>query len=105
MFLAKVIGQVVSTKKEEALVGSRLVMLRPLLADPKNPSKFLEGGNTIVAVDTLGAGVGEVILFAQGSSARQVTGLKSMPIDASVIGIVDSVQVLGEKAYNSGDKS
>lgn len=102
MFVAKVIGQVVSTKKEEALRGFRLAMLRPLLADPNNPKKFVEGSSTIVAVDTLGAGTNEVVLFVQGSSARQVTGLKQTPVDASVIGIVDSVTVLGETTYKSG---
>lgn len=104
MFVAKVIGHVVATKKEEVLVGRRLVVLRPLLADPDNPSKFLEGSNTVVAIDTLGAGEGEVVLFAQGSSARQVAGLKALPIDASVIGIVDSVNILGITTYQSGSK-
>lgn len=104
MFVAKVIGQVVATKKEETLRGRRLAMLRPLLADPNNPKQFLEGSNTIVAVDTLGAGTGEVVLFVQGSSARQVDGLKGVPIDASIIGIVDSVSILGEATYQSGSK-
>lgn len=102
MFIAKVIGQVVATKKDESLKGRRLVMLRPLLVDEKDPSKFKEGFNTIVAVDTMGAGTGEVVLFVQGSSARQVTGLKTVPIDASVVGIVDSVNILGESIYQSG---
>jgi ethanolamine utilization protein EutN len=102
MFVAKVIGQVVATKKEASLQGCRLVMLRPLLADPADPSKFKEGTNTIVAVDTMGAGTNEVVLFVQGSSARQVSGLKSVPVDASVIGIVDSVKVLGHTTYQSG---
>lgn len=102
MFVAKVIGQVVSTKKEASLQGRRLVMLRPLLADPADPSKFKEGNNTIVAVDAMGAGTDEVVLFVQGSSARQATGLKNVPIDASVVGIVDSVKVLGKSTYQSG---
>jgi ethanolamine utilization protein EutN len=102
MFVAKVIGHVVATKKEETLHGRRLVMLRPLLVDPADPSKFKDGSNTIVAVDTMGAGTGEVVLFVQGSSARQVTGLKGVPVDASVIGIVDSVNILGASTYQSG---
>jgi ethanolamine utilization protein EutN len=102
MFVAKVIGQVVATKKDESLQGRRLVMLRPLLADPADPTRFKEGGNTIVAVDTMGAGTDEVVLFVQGSSARQVAGLKSVPLDAAVIGIVDSVKVLGQTTYQSG---
>jgi ethanolamine utilization protein EutN len=102
MFVAKVIGQVVATKKDESLQGRRLVMLRPLMADPADPTKFKEGSNTIVAVDTMGAGTDEVVLFVQGSSARQVAGLKSVPLDAAVIGIVDSVKVLGQTTYQSG---
>jgi ethanolamine utilization protein EutN len=102
MFVAKVIGQVVATKKDESLQGRRLVMLRPLMADPADPTRFKEGSNTIVAVDTMGAGTDEVVLFVQGSSARQVAGLKNVPLDAAVIGIVDSVKVLGQTTYQSG---
>ena len=99
MFIGKVIGQVVATKKEDSLKGRRLVILQPLLVDDKNPQQFRTGANTIVAIDTLGVGTGEVVLFVQGSSARQVTGLKAVPVDASVAGIVDSVSILGETIY------
>ena len=80
MFLARVIGSVVSTKKDEAMKGRKLVMLRPLLVDEANPTQFRPGANTVVAVDTLGAGLDEVVLFCQGSSARQATGMKSLPV-------------------------
>ena len=70
MFLAEVIGQVVSTKKDELMVGRKLLLLRPKLVDDKDPSKFKDGQNTIVAIDTVGAGEGELVLFCQGSSAR-----------------------------------
>lgn len=99
MFIGKVIGKVVSTKKEDSLHGRRLVILRPQLVDSADPSKFKDGANTIVAVDTLGVGEGEWVLFAQGSSARQVEGLKSVPVDASVVGIVDSVSIKGNTTY------
>lgn len=99
MFLARVIGSVVSTKKDEAMTGRKLVMLRPLLVDEANPTQFRAGANTVVAVDTLGAGLDEVVLFCQGSSARQATGMKSLPIDAVVVGIVDNVEVLNQKIY------
>ena len=56
MFLAEVIGQVVSTKKDELMVGRKLLLLRPKLIDDKDPSKFKDGQNTIVAIDTVGAG-------------------------------------------------
>jgi ethanolamine utilization protein EutN len=99
MFLARVIGSVVSTKKDEAMKGRKLVVLRPLLVDEANPAQFRPGANTVVAVDTLGAGLGEVVLFCQGSSARQASGMKSLPVDAVITGIVDAVDVLNHKVY------
>ncbi|OIR08227.1 ethanolamine utilization protein EutN [mine drainage metagenome] len=97
MFLARVIGSVVSTKKDEAMRGRKLLLLRPMLVDEANPAQYRAGANTIVAVDALGAGTGDLVLFCQGSSARQATGMKSLPIDAAVVGLVDSVEVLGKR--------
>jgi ethanolamine utilization protein EutN len=97
MFLARVIGAVVSTKKDEAMRGRKLLLLRPMLVDESNPAQFRPGANTIVAVDTLGAGNGDLVLFCQGSSARQAAGMKSLPVDAAVVGLVDTVEVLGKK--------
>ena len=99
MFLARVLGSVTSTKKDEAMKGRKLILLRPLLVDEANPAQFRPGTNTIVAVDSLGAGLDEVVLFCQGSSARQATGMKALPVDAVVVGIVDSVDVLNHKIY------
>lgn len=99
MYLARVIGQVVSSKKEEDLRGRRLLLVRPMLADADDTSQLKPGANTIVAVDPIGAGTGEMVLFVQGSSARQGAGLKSLPIDAAIIGIVDSVQVEGSSVF------
>lgn len=97
MFLARVIGSVVSTKKDEAMRGRKLLLLRPMLVDEANPAQYRAGSNTIVAVDALGAGTGDLVLFCQGSSARQAGGMKSLPIDAAVVGLVDSVEVLGKR--------
>ena len=66
-----------------------------------NPSQLKPGSNTIVAIDTLGAGEGELVMFAQGSSARQAEGLKALPVDAAIVGLVDSVNILGEKTYEA----
>lgn len=99
MFLARVIGSVVSSKKDEAMKGRKLVILRPMLVDESNPAQFRPGTNTIVAVDALGAGLDELVLFCQGSSARQATGMKTLPVDAVIVGIVDSVDVLNQKIY------
>jgi ethanolamine utilization protein EutN len=97
MFLARVIGSVVSTKKEETMRGRPLLLLRPMLVDEADPTRLKPGANTIVAVDPLGAGSGDLVLFCQGSSARQASGLKQMPIDAAIIGLVDTVEVLGKR--------
>ena len=101
MFLAKVEGTVVATKKEASMNGRKLLLLRPQLVDDKDPGKFRPGANTIVAVDSVGAGLNEMVLFCQGSSARLAAGLKDAPVDAVVIGIVDAVDVLGKQIYNA----
>jgi len=101
MFLAKVEGAVVATKKEGSLSGRKLLLLRPQLVDEKDPTKFKNGSNTIVAVDVVGAGIGEMILFCQGSSARLAGGMKESPVDAVIVGIVDTVDVLGQQIYSA----
>jgi microcompartment protein CcmK/EutM len=65
MFLAKVEGSVVSTKKDASMSGRKLLLLRPMLVDDKDPSRFKLGSNTVVAVDSVGAGEGEMVLFAR----------------------------------------
>ena len=85
MILGKVIGTVVSTRKDERLVGSKLLLVQPGL--PEGESQ----GVPLVAVDTVDAGVGETVLVVSGSSARMAAGLKDHPVDAAIIGIVDTV--------------
>jgi len=102
MFLAEVIGQVVATKKDEQMTGRKLLLLRPMLVDDKDPSKFKPGQNTVVAIDTVGAGEGELVMFCQGSSARAAEGLKQVPVDAAIVAIVDRVDVLGKAIYKGG---
>jgi ethanolamine utilization protein EutN len=101
MFLARVEGSVVATKKDASMNGRKLLLLRPQLVDDKDPTKFRPGVNTIVAVDSVGAGIGELVMFCQGSSARLAPSLKDVPVDAVVIGIVDTVDVLGKQIYTS----
>src|SRR5947208_12207698 len=101
MFLARVEGAVVATKKDPSMNGRKLLLLRPQLVDEKEPTKFRPGMNTIVAVDSVGAGIGEMVMFCQGSSARLAPGLKEAPVDAVVIGIVDSVDVLGKQIFSA----
>ena len=101
MFLARVEGSVVATKKDANMSGRKLLILRPQLVDEKDPTQFRPGMNTVVAVDSVGAGIGELVLFCQGSSARLAPGLKEAPVDAVVIGIVDAVDVLGKQIYSA----
>lgn len=78
MIIGKVVGSVVSTRKNENLVGSKFMIIKPQ-----------EGGNTFVAVDNVGAGIGEDVLVATGSAARIGCGQSTAPIDAAIVGIID----------------
>src|SRR5436190_19376937 len=101
MFLARVEGSVVATKKDPSMSGRKLLVLRPQLVDDKDPTKFRAGSNTIIAVDSVGAGIGELVLFCKGSSARLAPNLKDAPVDADIIRLVDAVDVLGKEIYNA----
>jgi ethanolamine utilization protein EutN len=101
MFLARVEGSVVATKKDPSMSGRKLLLVRPQLVDDKDPTKFKPGANTIVAVDSVGAGIGELVMFCQGSSARLAPNLKDAPVDAVIIGIVDTVDVMGKQIYSA----
>lgn len=101
MILARVEGYVVSSKKNAKMTGSKFLFVRPLLVDPANLTGFKSGTNTIIAVDDLGAGEGEIVLIAQGSSARLGAKDKDTPIDAIVIGIVDTVDVQKQVVYSA----
>ncbi len=101
MLLAKVKGSVVATMKNAHVAGRKLLLVRPQFVDDRNPTRFRAGGETFVAVDTVGAGVGEMVVICQGSSARLAPDLKEAPVDAVVRGIVDVVGVLGQQLYTS----
>lgn len=87
MILGRVIGTVWSTKKDESLTGSKLLIVRQLTLDLKEQAGFT------IAVDSVGAGEGEVVLVATGSSARQTAITKNKPVDAVVMAIVDKLDV------------
>jgi len=93
MFIAKVTGSVVATQKVDSMVGHKLLVVEPYRVDPDDRSRLKSTGRTFVTADTLGAGVGEYVLLTQGSSARLTPETKHLPIDAVVIGIVDTVHV------------
>lgn len=87
MFLGRVIGTVWSTKKDEQLVGAKFLIVRELTLDLKEKERF------VVAVDSVGAGEGEVVLVATGSSSRMTSFTKDKPVDAVIMGIVDKLDV------------
>ncbi|SFC18565.1 EutN/CcmL family microcompartment protein [Clostridium uliginosum] len=87
MYLAKVVGVIVATTKNEALVGKKILIVQPLNTD-YNPI-----GNSEVAIDSVGAGTGEIVLVSTGSSARQVFDEEKNPIDRAIVAIVDNIEV------------
>ncbi len=97
MKLAKVLGTVVATEKDPKLQGLRFLMLGDWLHDNKPV------GNSVVAVDAVGAGVGEMVLYASGSSARQTERTDKKPVDAVVMAIVDTWEIEGDEKYRKGE--
>ena len=81
MIIGKVVGSVVSTRKNENLIGNKFMIVEPI------PSLKLE--NRIVAIDNIGAGIGEYVLVVTGSSARVGCGMETAPVDAAIVGIID----------------
>jgi microcompartment protein CcmK/EutM len=94
MILARVIGEVVSSQKEPNLQGLKFLVCQAV--DPTGQPK----GGIVVAADAVGAGVGEVVLYAAGSSARQTQATKDRPVDSVIMAIVDSVHLRGEGTYS-----
>ena len=93
MFVAKVTGSLVSTQKVDSMIGHKLLVVEPYRLDPKTRDALVTTGRTFVAVDTVGAGEGELVLITQGSSARLTPETKNLPIDTVIIGIIDTVHV------------
>ena len=98
MKLGRVVGTVVASRKDEKLEGLRLYMVQDLSLNATGKDSF------VVAVDSVGAGVSEVVLYASGSSARQTRQTDGRPVDAVIMAIVDTVEVNGAVAYDkTGD--
>ena len=96
MRLAKVIGNIWATRKEDSLTGLKLLIVQPIEVDGQ-PS-----GPSLIAADRVGAGMGEKVLVVSGSSARRAAGQDGVPIDAMIVAIVDTVE--WEKAMGAGRK-
>jgi microcompartment protein CcmK/EutM len=99
MFVAKVTGSVVATQKIESMVGQKLLIVEPFRLEPSQRTSLVTTGRTFIAVDTLGAGVGDMVLITQGSSARFTPETNKLPIDCVIIGIVDTVHVEKNNVY------
>ncbi len=93
MLFGKITGTVVSSRKDERLEGLKLLIVQQVDVAGK------ESGQYVVAADAVGAGMGEMVLFATGSSARQTTLTENRPIDAVVMGIVDTWEIGGRTIY------
>src|SRR3974390_618125 len=96
MFLARVTGSVVATQKVASMTGQKLLTVEPYRVDEKGRDRLVATGRTFVAVDTLGAGVDEMVLICQGSSARLTPETEKLPIDAVVIGLLDTADICGQ---------
>ncbi|MBI5153867.1 EutN/CcmL family microcompartment protein [Candidatus Poribacteria bacterium] len=93
MLLCRVVGTVVATAKDEGLEGLKLLVTQVVGLDMQLKNSF------VVAADGVGAGMGELVIVVQGSSARMATRVKNKPLDATIVGIVDAVEVGGEVIF------
>jgi len=87
MIIGRSVGTVVATRKDPRLEGKKLLLVRPMTLEGEDESNY------VVAIDTVGAGFRERVLVVSGSSARLAEGLKDRPVDAAIVGIIDTVEV------------
>ncbi|SCZ04714.1 EutN/CcmL family microcompartment protein [Alkaliphilus peptidifermentans] len=87
MNIGRVIGTVVATRKDERLIGCKLMLTQPINVDEEPV------GEPLVAVDTVGAGIGEIIIYTKGTAARHAAEKLQSPIDAAIVGIVDNIDL------------
>ncbi len=90
MLIGRVIGHVWATKKEEALNGHKLMIVKEEMTNVRS-------GGVFVAADSVGAGIGEQVLVVSGSTARRALGSDDIPIDSTIVGIIDSMEVSGKR--------
>ncbi len=89
MHIGKVVGNVVATRKDERLVGHKLLIVQPLSVCR---GSIRPAGDTLVAIDAVGAGIGEMVVYVCGTPALRVAGSSGAPVDAAIVGIVDCVE-------------
>ncbi|BET68901.1 EutN/CcmL family microcompartment protein [Opitutales bacterium ASA1] len=101
MILARVEGSVVATKKNPKMQGTKFLFVRPMIVDSPASTELKASGSTLVATDSLGAGEGDLVLIVQGSSARLGAADDKSPVDAVVIGIVDTIDLSKRVIYKA----
>jgi len=101
MFIGRITGSLVATQKVDSMVGQKLLIVEPQRVNEEDQSDLQPTGRTFVAVDTVGAGEGEIVLCVQGSSSRFTPQTKTLPVDCAIVGIVDRVQVSEQTIYRS----
>jgi ethanolamine utilization protein EutN len=97
LILARVVGTIVATKKDDKLVGATLQLVQPVNAYDVSRAE----GTPMIAVDAVGAGRGELVVVVTGSSARQSARTSGQPVDYAIVGIIDTVESNGEVTYRS----
>ncbi|UCZ52766.1 EutN/CcmL family microcompartment protein [Bacillus shivajii] len=96
MIIAKVVGSVVSTSKAEKLQGKKMLIVQPL-----DMERIELDGKPLVSIDTVGSGVGEIVMVVGGSSARQTLITKDTPVDSAIVGVIDHIEIEGETTFKA----
>lgn len=94
MIIGRVIGNIVCTQKDENLIGKKMMIVQPL-----NISTLKTEGSPVVALDSVGAGQGEIVMIVGGSSARNAANYSKVPVDQAIIGILDRIDLDGKTVY------
>src|SRR5262249_29772610 len=101
MFLARVTGSVVATQKVASMTGRKLLTVEPLRVDPAQRDRLVGTGRSFVGGDTGGAGPGERVLIGQGARARVPPETEKLPVDCTIVGIVDTVNVENRTIFSA----
>jgi ethanolamine utilization protein EutN len=98
MFIGKVTGSVVASQKIKSVIGKKLLLIQSMSVEG-SPATLKPTGRTAIAIDTVGAGEGELVIVTQGSSARLTELTADVPTDAVIVGIIDAIQVGDAEIY------
>lgn len=99
MYAARIIGTVVCTRKDDKLQGLKMQIVQPV-----NLLSLQDEGKPVVAIDAVGAGFSEIVLIVGGSSARQTVCTNNKPVDATIMAIVDFIDIQGRRVFTKGDE-